>query len=74
MNPNRTISREEDGRGWFRTSDLSRVKRGALRREQASITASNACRCVGICADVGSRPALVPNETAEPCSVAVPGV
>ena len=57
--------RTGDGRGWFRTSDLSRVKRWSLRHGWASLRAPGMCadvrRCVRMCALTGTRTALVPN-------------
>ena len=62
------ISREEDdGRGWFRTSDLSRVKRSSLRhdgRQQARSDSSDVRGCTRMSAGMGTRTALVPNQSA----------
>jgi hypothetical protein len=41
-----------DGRGWFRTSDLSRVKRWPPRHGWASCCASDARGYASMCADV----------------------
>ena len=40
------------GRGWFRTSDLSRVKRWRSRHGWASLRASDVRGCASMCADV----------------------